>query len=283
MKIYFDAKDLINIFERAVPCTVNQLENTLRNGGHKLVLSLYSIIEISAPLNHSSSRTNVMRLLNQLERLAIVFFHPDVDKLEIQEAITAFSARREYRNVQPFVNRFDETVDLSASPATGIFMNYSLGQTVWDLYCYGALKGLESYAPTLKQLMVADRALTEPPSLKANFIKMIDRKLKDYGITCSAIFASALARWIYEKPFRCPSVQLGYEVWHKLVKNKTDALEDSDMEDYQHLTCLPYVDLMSLDRRMCAYVKQAGASLRLGYTKRVFRLAQDVLRRIEQV
>jgi hypothetical protein len=161
-------------------------------------------------------------------------------------------------------------------------MNYSLGETVWDLYCYGALNGLESYAPTLKQLMAADRALTKPPSLKANFLKMIDRKLKDYGITCSATFASALANWVYEKPFRCPSVRLGYEVWHKLVKNKADALEDSDMEDYQHMTCLPYVDLMSLDRRMCGYVEQAGASLRLDYTNRVFRSTQDVLRRIEQ-
>jgi hypothetical protein len=283
MKIYLDAKDLINIFERAVPCTANQLEHALRNGGHELVLSLYSITEVAAPLCQSSSKTNVMRLLNQLERLPIVFVHPDVDRLEPEEGMAAFSGKREYTDAQPFVNRFDETVDLSASPATRIFMHYSLGETVWDLYCYGGLKGLESYAPTLKQLMAADRALTKPPSLKTNFVKMIERKLKDYGIKCSATFASALANWIYEKPFRCPSVRLGYEVWHKLVKNKADALEESDMEDYQHITCLPYVDVMSLDRRMCGYVEQSGASLRLDYTKRVFRSAQDVLRRIERV
>ena len=126
-----------------------------------------------------------MRLLNEVERLPIVFFHPDVEHLELGEAMTAFSGKREYTDVQPFVNRFDQTVDLSASPATRIFMNYSLGEAVWDLYCYGALKGLESYAPTLKQLMAADRALTKPPTLKAHFIKMIERKLKDYGTTFS--------------------------------------------------------------------------------------------------
>jgi hypothetical protein len=283
VKIYLDAKDLINILERGVPYTANQLEHALRNGGHQLVLSLYSITEIAAPLNQSSSTTNVMRLLNEVERLPIVFFHPDVDHLELDEAMTAFSRKREYTDVEPFVNRFDQTVDLSANPATRILMNYSLGEAVWDLYCNGALKGLESYAPTLRQLMAADRALTKPPTLKANFIKMIERKLKGYRIKCFATSASALGNWIYENPVRCPSVRLGYEVWHKLVKNKADALEDSDMEDYQHVTCLPYVELMSLDRRMCGYVEQAGASLRLDYTHRVFRSAQDIFRHIERV
>jgi hypothetical protein len=280
VKIYLDSKDLINIFERAYPFASDQLEHALRNGGHQLVLSLYSIIEIAAPLCHPSSKSNVMRVLNEVERLPIVFVHPDVDRLELEEAMTAFSGKREYTDVQPFVNRFDETIDLSARPPTAVFMNYTLGETVWDLYCYNALKGLESYGPTLKQLMAADRVLTKPPSLKANFIKMIDRKLKRYGITCSPLFASALANWIYENPFRCPSVRLGYEVWHKLVKNKRDKLEDSDMEDYQHLTCLPYIDLMTLDRRMCGYVEQAGAGLRLDHARRVLRSAEDLLCRL---
>ena len=221
-----------------------------------------------------------MRVLNEVEKLPIVFVHPDVDRLELEEAMTAFSGKREYRDVQPFVNRFDETIDLGARPPTAVFMNYTLGETVWDLYCYNAIKGLESYAPTLKQLVAADRAWTKPPSLKGNFIKMIDRKLKGYQITCSALFAAALANWVYEKPFRCPSVRLGYEVWHKLVRNKHDRLEDSDMEDYQHLTCLPYIDLMTLDRRMCGYVEQAAAGLQLGYGKRVFRSAEVLFSRL---
>ena len=61
-----------------------------RAGGHQLVLSLYSITEIAAPLNHSSSKTNVMRLLNEVERLPLVFFHADVEHLEIDEAMWLF-------------------------------------------------------------------------------------------------------------------------------------------------------------------------------------------------
>jgi hypothetical protein len=58
VKIYLDSKDLINILERADPFAGNQLEHTLRNGGHELVLSLYSIVEIAAPLaNRHQKRT----------------------------------------------------------------------------------------------------------------------------------------------------------------------------------------------------------------------------------
>jgi hypothetical protein len=52
MHIYLDTKDLINILERSDPYTIDQLEYRLRQGGHKLVLSVYTVIELSAPLSH---------------------------------------------------------------------------------------------------------------------------------------------------------------------------------------------------------------------------------------
>ena len=75
-------------------------------------------------------------------------------------------------------------------------------------------------------------------------------------------------------------MRLGYEVWHQLGKNKTDRLEDSDMEDYQHVLCLPYVDLMTLDKRMHNYVSQAAAGMSLDYSGRIFRSVQDLLCRL---
>lgn len=221
-----------------------------------------------------------MRLLNDLEKLPVVFVHPAIDRLELKEAVNAFVAKGDYRGIPPFVGRFDETVDLYASPPTRVFIKYSLAETVWDLHCHGALQGLESYAHTMRQLIAADRSLRKPPSLKSNFVKTIERNLRLHKVPYSHVSLPAFANWVYEKPFRCPSVRLRYEVWHKIVKNKTDLLEDSDMEDYQHLTCLPYVELMRLDRRMHGYVSQVSATLGLDYTKRVFRSVQDVLLRL---
>lgn len=117
MHIYLDTKDLINILERSDPYTIDQLEYHLRQGGHKLVLSVYTVIELSAPLSHPTSKTNVMRLLNRLEKMPLCFIHASaIPHLELEEALQAFSTGREYRSIFPFVKRFDETVDHYGQP-----------------------------------------------------------------------------------------------------------------------------------------------------------------------
>ena len=280
MKVYLDAKDLINIFQDATPFTSDQLEESLRHGCHQVVVSFHAVSELSLPLVKASSKTNVMALLNRLERMPIIFIRSDTDGLELKEALEAYSSEREYRGIQAFVERFDQAVDLHARPPTSIFLSYSLAETVWDLYSHDALKGLESFATQMRQLVSNDRRLNKPPTLKANFTKMIGRNLKLYKLSWSTVVLSDFANWIYENPNRCPGIRLGYEVWHKIVKNKTDTLEDSDMEDYQHLTCLPYVDYMTLDRRMHGYVSQASASIKLDYRDRIFKSAEDLLCRL---
>lgn len=280
MKLYLDARDLINILQKATPCTVDHLEESLRRGGHKLTVSFHTVSEMSVPIVRATSKTNVMALLNRLERIPITFIRSDIDGLELKEALDAYSSKREYRGIHAFVDRFDQTVDLHARPPTGIFINYSLAETVWDLYSHGALEGLESYANQMRQIVAADRRLNKPPTLKANFAKMIERNLRLYKLSWSGVVLLDFANWIYENPNRCPAIRLGYEVWHKIVKNKTDPLEDSDMEDYQHLTCLPYVDFMTLDRRMHGYVSQALAGVSLDYRDRIFKSTQDLLCRL---
>lgn len=277
MKIYLDAKDLINVLQYGNPCTADELDICLQRGNHQLVLSFEVICEISAPLSIPGSKSNVMSLLNRLDKMPTVFIHPAIERLELMESLEAFSARRECNAIHPFVNRFDETVDPHGRPATAIFINYPLAQTVWDLHCYGPLKGLEEYAPKMRALFTIDRNLENPPSLKAHFPTMIERQLKTCKISYSGLPFHGFASWVYANPNRCPSIRLGYEVWHQLGKNKTDLLEDSDLEDYQHVLCLPYVDLMTLDKRMHNYVKQAAAGICLDYGRRIYRSIQDML------
>jgi len=277
MKVYLDAKDLINILQGADPCTADQLNQSLQGGSHRLALSFYTVSEICVPLSLPASKTNVMAMLNRLEKMPIIFTHAGIAALELKEALDAFSSKREYRDIHPFVNRFDYAVDLHGHPPTDIFINYSLAETVWDLFSHGSLQGLESYAQKMRKLVSADRALKKPPSLKTNFAKMIERNLKLFNLSCSGTAVQGFANWVYDNPYRCPSIHVGYEVWHKIVKNKTDTLEDSDMEDYQHLACLPYVDLMTLDKRMCGYVSQASESMGVDYSGRIFRSVREVL------
>ena len=282
MLIYLDAKDLINIFERSHPCSEDQLHQLLQKGGYKLVFSLTTIMEISEPLLHSGAKTNVMWLLNRLEKLPHTFIHEaNIPRLELVEAVRAFSLGEEYGVIQPFVNRFDDTVDLNAAPPTKIYLNYPLAETVWDLYTFGELKGLDSYAKKLRPTFAADRALDPKPSLKTNFVKATQLNLNSNKVTGPTEDVATFANWIYSDPSRCPSIRIGYEVWHKMVRNVADEPEDSDMEDFQHIGCLPYVDLMTLDRRMCGYVSQAAATLTLNYSEKVYRNSEQLFNRLD--
>jgi hypothetical protein len=280
MLIYLDSKDLINIFEKAKPLSAVQFENFLKGAKHKIVLSFLTIMELAEPLLDKKATTNVTDLLNHLEKLPHTYIHSDISCLELQEALRAFSAGDNYKSIFPFVNRFDETVDLNASPPTKIYINYSLSETVWDLYCFGALGGLDKYADKLRQTFAADRALSPKPSLKKHFTKTIERNIRLDRLTIPPENISAFADWIYSDASRCPSGRLGYELWHKMVRNITDIPHDSDLEDFHHIECLPYVDLMTLDRRMHGYVGQVSKDMSVDYDKRIFRSTKEVLNKI---
>lgn len=284
MLIYFDTKDLINILERSIPISAQQLDDLLRHDNHKIVLSFLTIMEIAQPLFHNQARTNVMVILNQLEKLPKSYIHSDISRLELEEAVRAFLAGDDYRSIFAFVNRFDETCDLNASPATKDYINYSLAETVWDLFHGGALGGLDKYATKyLRPTFAADRALSPKPSLKKHFATKIEREIRLHHLTIDHEKVGAFAEWVYADATRCPSQRLGYEVWHKMVRNIDDIPHNSDLEDFQHIGCLPYVDLMTLDRRMHGYVSQVSKTLSTDYDKKIFRNTKEVLRKINLI
>jgi hypothetical protein len=281
MLVYFDTKDLINILEKGLPLSAAELHKRLSKSDHSLVLSLTTIMELSEPLLHRSAKTNVTRLLNLLEGLPHIFIHnAAIPRLELEEAHRAFSTGEECKKINPFVKRFDDTVQLYAKPPTKIYLNYPLSEVVWDLYTFGALGGMDNYAKRLKPTFAADRAISPRPSLKDNFVKTIGLNLALHNVAVPSADIPTFAEWVYSNPSRCPGERLGYEVWHKMVRNVTDEPEHSDLEDLLHVGCLPYVDLATLDRRMYGYVMQSSVSLGLGYDEVVFRKPIEAIERL---
>ncbi len=268
MKYYLDSKDLIAILQGKASRSAHEFREYLFAGNHKLVVSSYTISEISAPLHHCHARDNVMSLLNLVESMPIVYMGADSRGLELREALSAFAEKREYVPVVPFVKRFDESLVLGAKPSTSIFLNYSLAETVWDLYRLGELKGMDEFAKTMRALVALDRNTMKPPSAKSHFVTVLQKQLRSDGLSCGEL--ESFANWVYENPNRCPGIRLCFEVWRQIVMNRTDNLQDSDMEDYQHITCLPYVDVVTLDRRMQGYVSQVRKRIGLD-TKGMFR------------
>ncbi len=279
MRIYLDSKDIIELLEKSNPCTAAEFDSFLRDGNHEIVLSYITIAELSEPLFHNSAETNVMRLLNQIEGLPHIFIHSSkIPRLELEKAYCAFASGNEYEGIlPPFVNRFDITCDLQGRPPTGNYINYPLAEIVWERYICGDRLGLNEYGENLRDLFKADRALNPKPTLKENFAKTIERDMRLYQLEISPEDVMSFANWIYKNPKRCPSERIGYELSHKMLKNITDIPNDSDMGDHAHITALPYVDVMTLDRRMHGYVCQVSKELSTEYNEKIFRSFEEIL------
>ena len=180
MRIYIDSKDIIKLLEQSDPCTAQEFGDILRKGNHELVFSYVTIMEISEPLLHKKASTNVMTLLNQIEKLPHTFIHSScIIHRELEEGFSAFSSDNEYKDISPpLVDRFDTVVDLAGIPATKTYLNYPLAESVWDLYNVGALGGFDKFAAKLKKSFEADRAIKPRPNLKENFTKTIGLNIK---------------------------------------------------------------------------------------------------------
>jgi len=201
-----------------------------------------------------------MRTLIRLEELPLRFLHETrIAKLELQESLRAYSTGCEYEPINPFVDRFDETVDIEARPSTRLYLRYSLAETVFDLWQAdpGLFEVKASHYDQLVQLMRNDRDLRSPPRLAHHFRTTVRRDLKLYGIQCPESVVEPFADWVYENPRRCPDVRLGYELYHVLRQNVRDRARRSDLGDFAHVRAVPYVDLITLDRRMKQYARQA--------------------------
>jgi hypothetical protein len=141
----------------------------------------------------------------------------------------------------------------------------------------GELSGLDYYAKRLKQIFTGDRSLSTKPNLKNFFPTMIERQLRSHQVASPNSDIKSFANWIYSDPTRCPSLRLGYEVFHKMIKNVDDEPIPSDMEDFCHIDCLPYVDFLTLDKRMCGYVNQACKTMRTNYAEKLCNNSKEIV------
>lgn len=277
MRIYLDTKDLINLIEKSFPCSTENFDNKLRLNSHQLVISFANILEISAPLLHDSIETKVMGLLNKIEKLPITFIKAGVIAMELSEAIKAYEQSREYNHIKPFVNSFDEV--LISPPMSKYSMKRSLSETMFVMWNQSPdiFKGFYKYSRKFKNVLDEDRAVKKHPELSEHFVVTVARSLKMSKLAFPQQELSKLAQWIYESTSRCPSVRVGYEVYHKLRQNKTDTAKCGDIADFSHVDYLPYVDMITLDRRMATYAKRVCSDLRLDFGSKIYKSIEEIL------
>lgn len=237
------------------------------------MLSASNVMELSAPLASSNSETNVMRLLNRVEAIPHTFIaEARIPFSEIKEAVRAYQELREYSDINPFEKRFDYVASQFSKPPTRQYLNFGLAEAVFTLWTEdpNLFSGFQKETLQLRRLLSTDRSARDNPSVQKNFANVLRRYLTRARVNLPHSQVEQLADWIYSSGKRCPSFRLGYEVFHKLLKNKYDEAEKGDIYDFAHIDCLPYVDAITLDRRMRGYVAQAGQSLGLDYQTKVY-------------
>lgn len=109
-------------------------------------------------------------------------------------------------------------------------------------------------------------------SLKRNFIGSVTRHVevgKHFRLGESVIDRADLdkfAKWIYADPHRCPGFRLHYNTYHELVRNVRDVPKDRDLLDFAHIPTIPYIDAITMDRRMTDYVRRVSRRLHAEYS-----------------
>jgi hypothetical protein len=182
----------------------------------------------------------------------------------------------DFQNLLAYVTgpdaRAQTAYTVEGSPLTRLYLRYGLAETVFDLWTKDPriFGGYRRYGERLIQLLEADRALVNPPTLKKNFIRKIRDDLRLYGITEPATGVVPLARWIYAVPSRCPGVRLRYEVYHEMRRNKAAKVKPSDMVDLLRISALPYVDIITMDAPMMTYTSQVIRKLAVDYESHIF-------------
>ncbi|HEV8717825.1 MAG TPA: hypothetical protein VGX03_34005, partial [Candidatus Binatia bacterium] len=139
------------------------------------------------------------------------------------------------------------------------------------------LRGFDRHVERYEDVIERDRTLATRPSLRSHFPTALERNLRLLGIPSPALGVAALADWITAEPSRCPGNRLVFEIFHAISANRTDKLQRSDLADFNHLYCLPYVDLATVDRRIYGYLGSLQHSTGLHLHTRYYRNVRDLL------
>lgn len=265
ISIYLDSKDLISLAEKKSNEFSDEFKETLKKSSATLIYSMHNIMECSAPYVMGGLTSTVMKTLNFLENVPHKYIaEAKIPLLELREAISAYSDNRKYQPIEvPFVPRFDYTLSVLQAPPTASYIKYGLSQIIYELANEdkSLFEGYGVMAKKLKQTIKKDRCLSNYKDHKTNFSSYLTKNIKLYNFAFPGDKIEDLAEWIYQDINRCPGLRLIYEVYHKLLRNLGDSGEDSDIPDFAHISCAPYMNIITLDNRMRGYVEQVDKSI----------------------
>lgn len=279
MLVLLDSKDLIDLVDRGKPVSVARASELFRERGWQFVLSTTNVVEYAASVLHTQDQLAVRFGLQQIESLPAVYIrHGWIDQHEVEAAYDAFTAQREPRKINPFVQRWDETLVASGRPAaTSKYVNYRLDEMVLGL---GDRLNLRRIAGIGEWAIISDRLGREQETIsdEQRYARTQEWRMTtlQYGPK-NETERRQFADWLAEKPMRCPGSWFHYRVREELIRNVGDKPKPGDLPDMTHVSSVPYVGAATFDRRMHAYARSAANKVGM-FGDRLFASLGEILR-----
>jgi len=273
-----DTKDLIELIEHREPVEADVFARWLTDRGFQVALTFTNVSEFADTIRSTRDLLYVRSILQTLESLPCVYLREvTIEVEEIRRAIESFDRGEEPERPDPYVSRWDWTfTKWGERPPAEMIVNYRIAEMIFDL------RGPDPRRSTRKhealQAIATDRAVPRNQRLapRQSLTTSLRKKIEFWELEPPKAGLDAFGKWIYADPSRCPGFRLAWELFHALVSNDSDALQESDVADNAHFPALPYVDDATLDRRMAGYcmsiAKRLGkANPTTDYSARIFR------------
>lgn len=284
MRILLDAKDLINIAEHSRPGDVGEFRDWLLQRNACAVLSYSNISDFVGPAYIDNKFLEMRVLLQRIETLPLAYMREGtIIEDELAAALAAYKSGMEPAKIDPFVSRWDETAKWEGEAATGVLVGMRLDDLV-----YMARETIQAYkraTPALRRQIAEERALPkdEKLSLKEVFVRGIPARLRVHGIDGRGADLEAFGAWLWKEPSRCLGLRLHFDARQHLVKDHALEFQDGDIADFAHIAALPYVDVLTVDKRIGDLVTKTFQTLRktrpsTDLSSRVFRNVESVVR-----
>jgi len=277
MNLYPDSKDLINLISKNQPMSPADFANLLRANNWALAFSFVNVAEVMIREDLPLCRER-LRVIETLPARFIQVF-TNIVKLELQAAVEAVNSSQEFVRPDPYVDRWHQTyTPPGRADYQEMLVTYRLEDQVIPLV-YGnpaILQNVRSGGDFYRAAVAQDRnaADRERRSME-RFSNSVEVHLRNCGLFDQVQDMEGFVTWLSQDPERCPSLQFFNAIYLEFAANVQDLGCDSDPGDLAHISTLPYVDAMTIDRRYRDYTTRAirrfeARQPRLDYSRRIF-------------
>jgi hypothetical protein len=275
--LYLDSRDLIRLVSRDEPMAAGDFAAVLAANQDQLVYSFANICELVIVDDLLETRRR-LRVLDELPHTYIIAL-PPATCLEFRSAVTAFENGHDTALIDPFVPQWHQTYRYPGQANyQDLLVNYSLLDQVLPIAMNNPdlCRNLQRRALVLQEAVAEDRMLTNAVRRnRARFEGGVRQHLTRCQIPMQIAALPDFARWIHNNPARCPGWRIFYETYLEFCTNVEDQVDAGDVRDFSHVACLPYVDAITLDRRMAGYCRAGAMRLReqnaaVDYVGRIF-------------